>query len=131
MKSIVRWWVASLVTIATFATGTWVSGALILPTFMKDSAIRWGVAGGFGVAVAALAALWGHSFASAVQPGELAPRCDHGAGAKTVTTRSGSTHNEIRGGTFHRQVIQSRDFSQETSVSGTAPPQAPDPKTKG
>jgi hypothetical protein len=131
MKPIARWLVASLVTIATFATGTWVSSALILSAFMKDSAIRWGVAGGFGVTVSALAALWGHSFASADQPAELAPRCDQGAGAKTMTTRSGSTHNEISGGTFHGQVIQSRDFSQQTSVSGTAPPQAPDPKTKG
>jgi hypothetical protein len=64
-KQIVRWWVAALVTVAAFSLSTWICGALVLPPMMKNPAVRWGVAAGLGVAMAALAALWGHSYATA------------------------------------------------------------------
>jgi hypothetical protein len=68
VKQIVRWWVAALVTVTTFSLSTWICGALVLPAVMKDPAVRWGVAAGLGVAMAALAALWGHSYATTHPP---------------------------------------------------------------
>jgi hypothetical protein len=49
---------------AAFAVVAWVAGAFVLPLFMSSGADRWVVAAGLGVAVAALAALWGQSWAS-------------------------------------------------------------------
>jgi hypothetical protein len=97
-----RWAVAVLVTIAAFAVATWVCGAFVLP--MRDGAVRWGIASGLGVAVAALAALWGHSYATAEfeQPAAEA--------TQAAPASVGSTSNEISGGTFHGTVIQSRDI---------------------
>lgn len=69
-----RWLVAVMVTVAAFAMTTWICGALILPVVMRDPGVRWGVAGACGVAVAALAALWGHSFASAGRSEDPFPR---------------------------------------------------------
>ena len=69
-----RWLVAVMVTVAAFAMTTWICGALILPVVMRDPGVRWGVAGACGVAVAALAALWGHSFASAGRSEDTRPR---------------------------------------------------------
>jgi hypothetical protein len=72
---LVRWCLATAVTIVAFAAATWVSRALVLPHAMSSADIRWPVAAGCCVAVAALAALWGHSFATrdataAVPPGK-------------------------------------------------------------
>jgi hypothetical protein len=58
-----RWLVAGAVTLAVFAAGAAGAGVLVLPHLMKSGADRWVVAAGVGVAVAALAALWGVSFA--------------------------------------------------------------------
>jgi hypothetical protein len=60
----VRWWVAGLVTAAAFGLAAWVSGAFVLPMVMRSAADRWVVAAGLGVAVAALAALWGQAWAT-------------------------------------------------------------------
>jgi hypothetical protein len=38
-------------------------GALFLPMVIKDSGARWGVGSALGVAVSALAAMWGYGFA--------------------------------------------------------------------
>jgi hypothetical protein len=97
-----RWLVAVVVTIAAFAAATWVCGAFVLS--MHDGGVRWGIAGGLGAAVAALAALWGHSYATAEDqqpPAESA----HAAPPDT-----GRTSNKISGGTFHGPVIQGRDI---------------------
>jgi hypothetical protein len=59
----VRWGVAGLVTIAAFAVVTWVAGDFVLTAVLKSQADRWVVASALGVAVAALTALWGHSWA--------------------------------------------------------------------
>ena len=58
-----RWLVAVLVTVAAFGMSLWVCGALLLPLWLKSEADRWVVAAGLGVAVAALAALGGASWA--------------------------------------------------------------------
>jgi hypothetical protein len=67
MKRFFRWTVAALVTVIAFVTATWAGGALVLPSVMKDPGVRWSVASGLGVAVAALAALWGHGFANTTE----------------------------------------------------------------
>lgn len=113
-----RWSVAGLVTIAVFAVVTWICGALALPHVMKDPGVRWGVAGALGVAVAALAALWGHSFAIG-EPTGTNSREDPGPASKTTGT--GSTRNRISGGIFHGPVFQSRDISGPAS-SDSVPP---------
>jgi hypothetical protein len=59
-----RWVVAGLVTVASFTAVTWIGGALVLPPMLKDGAVRWGLASALGVALAALAAVWGHGFAT-------------------------------------------------------------------
>lgn len=64
MRRTVEWWVAGLVTAVAFGASVWISGAFVLPLLMKSSADRWGVAVGFGLAVAALVALWGQSWAT-------------------------------------------------------------------
>lgn len=129
VKPIVRWPAAGLVTVATFAVATWGSGALILPVIMKDAAIRWGVAGALGVAVAALAALWGHSFATAGKPSETASGGDPDAAPGITATGSGDTRSEIRGGTFHGPVVQGRDVSGPVAP-GAAPLQYSSPETQ-
>ena len=66
MKSrAVRWAVATMVTMAAFGVSLWLCGALLLPLMLKSGADRWVVAAGLGVAVAALAAMWGASWAGA------------------------------------------------------------------
>ena len=62
-----RWVVAALVTGAAFALPTWICGALVLPSMLKDPSIRWGLASALGTALAALAAAWGYSFAARAQ----------------------------------------------------------------
>jgi hypothetical protein len=95
--------VAVLVTIAAFTVATWVAGAFVLP--MHDGGVRWGIAGGLGVAVAALAALWGHSYAS-TEHEEPATQT-----AYTASPNAGRTSNRISGGTFYGPVIQGRSVS--------------------
>jgi hypothetical protein len=63
MSRAARWLAAVVVTVAAFGVSLWVCGALLLPLVLKSGADRWVVAAGLGVAVAALAALWGASWA--------------------------------------------------------------------
>src|SRR5690242_7275432 len=123
--------VAALVTIVAFAAATWICGALVLPALkMHDTAAVWGVAGGLGVAVAALAALWGHSYATA-EPRQAQPEPAPGSPAATnpgpaspaSSGGTGETHNEIGGGTFQQPVVQGRDFG--TLTTGTPHPATP------
>jgi hypothetical protein len=59
MSRAVRWLVAAVVTVAAFGVSVWACGALLLPSVLKSGADRWVVAAALGVAVSALAALWG------------------------------------------------------------------------
>lgn len=97
-----RWAVAASVTIAAFAAATWICGAFVLP--MRDGAARWSIASGLGVAVAALAALWGHSYATAEHQEPTVEK------AHAAPANMGRTSNKISGGTFHGQVTQGRDI---------------------
>lgn len=70
MDRMLRWWASGLVVIAVFGVATWVSGAFLLPLVIKSAADRWVLAAGLGVAMAALAALWGQSWATDDSPAE-------------------------------------------------------------
>jgi hypothetical protein len=85
VRRTVGWWVAGLVTVAAFGAATWVSGVFLLPLVMKSDADRWVVAAGLGVAVAALAALWGHSWATG-EPESLAERSTATVGKRSITS---------------------------------------------
>lgn len=69
MSRAARWLVAVGVMVAAFGVSLWVCGALLLPLWLKSGADRWVVSAGLGVAVAALAALWGASWAGAESEG--------------------------------------------------------------
>jgi hypothetical protein len=96
-----RWCVAGLVTAAAFGVACWVSGAFLLPAVMKSGADRWVVAAGLGVAIAALAALWAHSWAT--REGATASGGDQerglaaGPGAAAVGERSIAAGGDISG----------------------------------
>jgi len=63
MSQQVRWLIALSVTVAAVTIGIWVSGAYLLPMWVKSGSDRWVIASGIGVALAAFAALWGVDFA--------------------------------------------------------------------
>jgi len=91
-----RWLVAVVVTVAAFGVALWVCGALLLPLWLKSGADRWAVAAGLGVAVAALAALWGASWAGGQSedyssgPGERSISADNISGI--ASTGDGTTN---------------------------------------
>jgi type VI protein secretion system component VasK len=58
-----RWFIAVAVTIAAFWIALLVPALLVLPRWHTPDTDRWVIAAGLGVAVAALAALWGSDFA--------------------------------------------------------------------
>ncbi|MFF4448282.1 hypothetical protein [Streptomyces sp. NPDC001502] len=59
-----RWFTAAVVTVVAFAVPTVVCGVWVLPSVIQDPGTRWAVASALGAAVAALAVLWGQSFAA-------------------------------------------------------------------
>jgi len=64
VSRVLRWFAAVVVTLVAFAAGTWVAGAIVLPHLVANQADRWVIAAGCGVAVAALAAMWGYRCAT-------------------------------------------------------------------
>ena len=120
---IVRWLLAGVVTVTSFCAATWISGFLVLPLMLTDAAARWGVAASVGVAVAALAALWGHTFSTkgAEKKGPVGT-----SGRAAETAGHGNVHNEILGGTFVGPVIQGRDVGQDRHGALRPPAQPPD-----
>jgi len=64
----IRWVVAGLATAAAFAVPVWLCGAVVLPTLVKDPAIRWSLASALGAVLSSLTVLWGHGFATRATP---------------------------------------------------------------
>lgn len=118
MKQFARWLVAALVTVAAFSVATWACGVLILLTLTRDPGVRWGISASVGVAVSALAALWGHGFAS-----RASEAADQDAGSATGTIHCQDVHNEITGGIVGGHVVQARDVHGSVSF-GFPEPQA-------
>ena len=120
-RPIARWVIAAAVTAATFAITTWLCGAFVLPAVnVTDPAVRWGIAGGLGVALAALAALWGASYAEDAHRSEpeappsgappAAPAAPASEAPAPVAGSQSETTNEVSGGTFLGPLFQGRDF---------------------
>jgi len=117
----VRWPLATLVTVAAFSVVTWTCGTLILPHVMNDPTIRWGMAGGLGTAVAALAALWGHSYATAHRS-RSATSSSPGPAPEGSSAGSGNVRNQISGGSQRGPVFQGRDFPGSMTFGGPSKP---------
>jgi hypothetical protein len=130
MRPAVRWTVAGMATIAAFGVVTWVCGAFVLPAIMSDAPTRWSIAGCLGVAVAALVALWGHSFATDGKTSEPSSSGDPSAPAKVTIRNRGNVRNIIKGGIFRGSVTQARDIYGQ-SRSGTEASQEPERKPRG
>jgi hypothetical protein len=90
MSRFVRWGAAGLATVSAFGVSAWVCGALVLPPLVRSAGDRWGLAAGLGVAVAALAALWGSQWAGR-------DVTDEDAGGKAADERGSSRSITIRG----------------------------------
>ena len=116
MRSWVRWSVALGVTVAAFAVPTWLCGAFILSPVLKDSGTRWGLAGGVGVAVAALAALWGHGFSTdePEDPHSEPAKAPSGDSAQAAQSQSSAAFRGSPG--MRIQNITARDRSTVYSV---------------
>ncbi|MFI8951965.1 hypothetical protein ACIGO6_36400 [Streptomyces sp. NPDC053750] len=102
-----------MVTVASFATVTSLCGALVLPLVMEDAALRWGLASAMGAALAALAAAWGHGFATRIphNPGQTPP----GGTAQAQAPRSVAVAGDNSG-----------SISTGDGTPGTLPPQPSD-----
>jgi uncharacterized membrane protein len=94
-----RWTIAGIVTTIAFAAPVWVCGAFLLPPVIKDGVARWAIATAAGLALAALAALWGHGYASAESD------------EKMKAAGTGDVNNTIIDATVQGPVVQGRDFS--------------------
>lgn len=92
-----RWAVAVLVTGGVFVAVTWVSGAALLPLWIKDDGIRWLIATAAGLALSGSAALWGKSYATARQEPPAAPAP---AGVTASGARSIAVGGELTGIAF-------------------------------
>ena len=122
MSRTVRWLVAGLVTAVTFSVVAWIAGAVLLPPLMKSSTDRLAVAVGLGGAMAALAGLWGQSWATRENQAPSSEDAGRGRAPSGRGPAPGNVRNEISGGTQHGPVIQGRDFFGPISPGATSPP---------
>lgn len=127
MKAIARWSVAGIVVLAAFVVPTWLCGTFILTGALTDPAVRWTVAASAGLAISALATLWGHSFAKRAETTSEADTAEN-ATAKAAKGKPGNVRNTIKakGGVFLGPVTQARDISVTHSgkPAGARPEQA-------
>jgi hypothetical protein len=89
-----RWLVAAGMTLGVFAVALWVSGAFILPLWIKSGSDRWVIATGVGLAIAALAALWGVGFARHEQQRNAEP-AESSRPAEVIMTATASEHGRV------------------------------------
>jgi hypothetical protein len=120
----VRWAAAVWVTVAAFAVPTWLCGAIVLPSMLKDPAIRWGVASALGAALAALAAAWGHSFATRTQD-ESRPPAPSGISVQATGERSVAISGNPTGGISTGDTGAPRTPASPTARQEPTPPAAP------
>ena len=59
-----RWAVAMAATTMAFVLATWVSGAFVLPLWVKDDGDRWMIATAAGVVLGGVVGLWGKVYAT-------------------------------------------------------------------
>ena len=92
-----RWLLAVVVTVVAFMVPTVVCGVWLLPTWLKDAPTCWAVASGLGVAVAALAALWGHGFATGDETKQTAADRATASGRQAIAFNGSVTGNVSTG----------------------------------
>ena len=105
MKIIGRWAVAFIAVIAAFAIPAWLCGALALRDVFKDSGVRWGVATGAGLAVAAFVALWAYGL---VASGSEDEPSEHGDSARAATVKNSI---KTKGSLFLGPVLQGEEIT--------------------
>lgn len=123
MERFGRWTVAAAVTLTSFAAVTWICGALLLAPWLKDPASRWGLAGAAGVALAALAALWGKGFAT--RTGEATgPGTPDGVVVQATGARAVAVHGNPTGAISTGDTAAPGTPAGATSGRQSSPPPA-------
>ncbi|MFI9771844.1 hypothetical protein ACIHJG_34010 [Streptomyces sp. NPDC052415] len=123
MPQNIRWAAAVLVTVAAFTVSTWLCGAVVLPSMLKDPAIRWGLASALGGAMAALAASWGHGFATRARR-EDPPRTPSGGSVQATGERAVAIHGNPAGDISTGDTRIPRTPADPTARREPAPPDA-------
>ena len=93
MSRAARWPAAVVMTVAAFGVSLWVCEGLLLPLVLKSEGDRWVEAAGLGVAVAALAALWGASWAGGQSEGSSSDPAERSISAGGDISGIASTGN--------------------------------------
>lgn len=115
-----RWLVAAGMTLGVFAVFLWVSGAFILPLWIKSGSDRWVIATGVGLAIGALAALWGVGFAQRERQGNAKP-ADTPRPSEVDMTAKASEHGRVNQA-GRDQIVGVRGEQQENSEPDTSQP---------
>jgi tetratricopeptide (TPR) repeat protein len=110
-----RWGLAVGATVAAFALPTWLCGVWILASAIPDDGQRWGVASGLGVALAALAALWGYGFATNDRPEFEEHAVPQRLDVQASGTRAVAVGGDVRGDV----VTGDRAAAHESTADGT------------
>lgn len=119
----IRWAVAGLVTAAAFTVPAWLAGSVVLPSLLKDPAIRWSLASALGAVLGSLAVLWGHGFAGRA-PATGTP----GRSVRATAERAVAIGGDNRGPVSTGDAAVSAPPVPAPPAAGPlpAPPQAPD-----
>ncbi|MFE5792267.1 hypothetical protein ACFQ8C_06755 [Streptomyces sp. NPDC056503] len=127
MRRNLRWAAAGLVTIAVFATCTWLCGAVLLPSALADPTIRWSVSTTAGVVLATLAVAWGQNFAARTGPGTTVTA----SGDRSIAVHgnpAGDMSTGDTGDTGAHRPAQGSPARPEPAAPATPAPPRPEPR---
>jgi len=120
MRQNARWMVAGLATAAAFSVPTWLCGAVVLPSLLKDLAIRWSLASALGAVLGSLAVLWGHAFATRATATETSSRLVQATADRAVAIGGDNQAPVLTGDAI-------APAQPATSPAATGQPSAPPP----
>ncbi|MFF8787996.1 hypothetical protein [Streptomyces sp. NPDC015125] len=121
MRRNLRWAVAGLATVVAFAVPVWLCAAVVLPSLLKDPAIRWALASALGTVLASLAAVWGHGYATRTEGSTRRSASSVQATAERAVAIGGSNQGPVSTG--DTQVpAQSPAVAPATPQHPAAPP---------
>ncbi|WP_169796051.1 hypothetical protein [Streptomyces hirsutus] len=115
---------AGLVTAAAFTVPAWLCGAVVLPTLLKDPAIRWSLASVLGAVLGSLAVLWGHGFATRATATGTSGRSAQATGERSVAI-SGNPAGDISTGDTGASSTPSSPPARPEPTPPTAAPAPP------
>lgn len=130
MKQFGKWLVAALVAGGSFAVAVWLAKLALKAVGLAGGDVTWGIATSFGVAMAALAALWGKTFANnpPERQGENATRGPVTVWGNASIAIGGDNSGEIKTSSGSNSIAprrikaeqkkQGADFSNSTSANG-------------